>query len=1317
MKKGLTGAIKVSLIFLFLIISLFFIYNIIPVNASTATIWTTDIFGNPKADFSPEEIVYIHGSNFLANKNVNVSVSRPDGIDDKGSILTDSIGSFVYNYQLDGIEGLYNIFATDGTNIAETFFTDSYEVNKVCKDYGFDFGVVKWEWNSGWIPEGGDPKGTSVTGNDTVANWNVGTSEADGIVVKAGSSTIYAINGDNGTVYQKKPSMSFIAFCGYYKCEENEELTEFYYESKPNSVYVDNKTANVSYKLCNGTQNIDVDTSDGKKHYIYMKWSLDVSQYDGAYYFDLLLYHKEVSTLIKVQLKDKFGNWLDVCDPPEYSSYVWSTCNLLPYWNIIKETPVIELRLVAWKVSTCHEYLGCAKIKTKLYKCEVKEYCGDGTVKPPEQCELPNTINNPFCSQTTSECLGKKLGQRDAFGDCNTICGCVYDPFQYSCVKDRCGAECSNSSDCSPNSCSETYYDYCTDKKLTEYDDDKILDSTTVEDSCENNCQDDCTCTNCSVDCSPPETNTYCVKDVCGAECSSDNDCNPTICEDKCVGKDYYDYDDVPNTCQDNCICTENECGEPKIYYNDSRCTECQTDDDCNKLDKDYCEGNLLKHDEGRCINYECQVETTSQNCYFLEYYCSNDDVRYKEGYCNPSALKCDFNDYFSESCDNDYEFCDQNQRWKHDEYCSKGQCDSSESVIEDCNNYNKDFCSDAFHWVHQTGTCQKQDSKTICALASSTGDCRDNLWCNGEETCSEVGGLHCEKGTPIDCSSYNLDEIATCDWNPDGLSYTFDYSPPFISTCDEEHDKCTEGSYTFTHTCADNDLLDGGPIIPFSNGIRNCSAECDYFGLECENKCVGNVRYYDGNCKDCFCDYKTEDCDSKDGCYVYGNGCEDRDYFCKVEGCDYTYSNRNTDFTEDEEFYCYVSEIRSHKKLHDFFCEGTCKDHTSWIDDKLIEDCNEKDGWYDTGETRWVQINQCSEKEEKEQEYRDYTCQKNENVECAYTVTEKRWVETGNVNNYPLSTTCEADEDPCTIDHCDGKGNCITYDYVPAPSKPIKTIGEPKSVCGENELCDWKVTVLTPITLYCENSDVKWRYALNGEWHEWQVNSSPITIYFPEECNHTLEAYCTNVCGESQHDIEKFKVEGTSFNITLNKKWNLISVPFVLINDKPEEVFKDVKEDIISVWTYDNGTWYLWTPNNGPDNLNSITPGWGYWVLTNKNTSLLIGGSLFSPATTPPDKKIVHGWNLIGYWGTEGQTGCYGPFGTGKPAYCELFSLGESFWDKGFSSLVTYWEPYNPNQWVYLNRYSNMDPGAGYWLFATEDGIYAFSTACDGYS
>jgi len=194
---------------------------------------------------------------------------------------------------------------------------------------------------------------------------------------------------------------------------------------------------------------------------------------------------------------------------------------------------------------------------------------------------------------------------------------------------------------------------------------------------------------------------------------------------------------------------------------------------------------------------------------------------------------------------------------------------------------------------------------------------------------------------------------------------------------------------------------------------------------------------------------------------------------------------------------------------------------------------------------------------------------------------------------------------------------------------------------------------------------------------------------------------------------------------IILNKKWNLISVPFVLIDPSIDEVLKGVDDNVEAVWTYDAFTdqWYVYHPGQpAVSNLAEMIPGWGYWVAMLEDDLLTIGGSLFSPATVPPSRELMRGWNLIGYYGADdggdpptALPGYYGPVGAGKLSHCALWSLGSSVWDKGWASLMTYWEPDNPNQWKLLDKTDNMDPGAGYWVAVTEEstGLYAPTTSC----
>ncbi len=331
----------------------------------------------------------------------------------------------------------------------------------------------------------------------------------------------------------------------------------------------------------------------------------------------------------------------------------------------------------------------------------------------------------------------------------------------------------------------------------------------------------------------------------------------------------------------------------------------------------------------------------------------------------------------------------------------------------------------------------------------------------------------------------------------------------------------------------------------------------------------------------------------------------------------------------------------------------------------------------------------------------------------------------------------------------------------------PNKTLGEPKSAwdgldanfydleefCMEPGKC-WKITMLTPIDLACDDQlphpvdheTVCFKVELDAEdatsmycneYYDGDYNESgdgfcclakelETPFYFNEVSEHNLAYYCVDALGNrGPIDDEKFKVEETAFEIQINRKWNLISVPVRLLDDSMDEVFKDVSDTVKTVWTYDSelDEWYVYTPDGNPanDNLHTMLPGWGYWLLADGDDMLIIGGSLFSPATVPPSKPIVKGWNLIGYYGAEGQPGYYGPTGNGKNAFCELFSLGESWFDKGYSTILGYWEPYNTDgdpdttPFIEYDRMSpNMDPGAGYWIYSLEDGMFVPPTACD---
>ena len=371
----------------------------------------------------------------------------------------------------------------------------------------------------------------------------------------------------------------------------------------------------------------------------------------------------------------------------------------------------------------------------------------------------------------------------------------------------------------------------------------------------------------------------------------------------------------------------------------------------------------------------------------------------------------------------------------------------------------------------------------------------------------------------------------------------------------------------------------------------------------------------------------------------------------------------------------------------------------------------------------------------------------------------------------------------------------CIFVDTT-APT-PLKEVGKPSDMWTPgknndpesnfypeaNERCwindsdaleCWQVTMLTPITLGCEDTgehpagaeiacfkvsmdgdDVTERYCeeYGGAYNSsgdgfccmaWEGEMQ--SFYFLEETEHELEYYCVDRVGNvnrSLLDVEKFKVEGTKLDIPLYKKWNLISVPFVLLNSNIDVVFHDIEDSILAVWKYENGTWYVWTPDDdGPKDFNTIEPGYGYWVLSMNGSAenpvwLTIGGSLFSPATTPPSRKLAKGWNLIGYYGIKWQMygwddmwdycghgyGYHNRYIYGDKVYCALNSLintheGYPKWSSLWTYLncgngYTWWIPLNACPYGDRCFDNRMYAGKGYWIELDEEELYAPATTC----
>ena len=433
----------------------------------------------------------------------------------------------------------------------------------------------------------------------------------------------------------------------------------------------------------------------------------------------------------------------------------------------------------------------------------------------------------------------------------------------------------------------------------------------------------------------------------------------------------------------------------------------------------------------------------------------------YPNGTINCGASECQGKEWclnYTYSGETNYAFCDswltdcdtkkccncsawlygmENGGWPAPKY--DPNLDSNCTTCQECSAL--DTCSNASSGTDPkndcVGNCDQCDGLGSCASFDSlcTGDCDycNNGNCAANETVCEL--MYCSdcsgSGTSFSCT-YDGTEDEDCpatncpdSCDIDSEPFNFDYANDEPNYC-QALNQCTSNSCNYNHVCADSDTIDG--IFNWESVIRTCTAECDEHA-DCVDKCIGDVKYYSGSCNlasTCVCSYSTEDCNYYDGCYAYDTGCEDRNYFCTSGNCDYTYWNRNTDSYDSPELYCSAETIRNRTRFHDWYCNGDCTDHESWVNDHLEEDCDAYDDYYDTGQTRWVSTGECTEKEQKEQTWQEWICNSTLPVHCSYYNTTTRWIDTGNTRNKPDTTPCDdglycTDPDTCTAGVCGG--------------------------------------------------------------------------------------------------------------------------------------------------------------------------------------------------------------------------------------------------------------------------------------------------------
>jgi hypothetical protein len=152
---------------------------------------------------------------------------------------------------------------------------------------------------------------------------------------------------------------------------------------------------------------------------------------------------------------------------------------------------------------------------------------------------------------------------------------------------------------------------------------------------------------------------------------------------------------------------------------------------------------------------------------------------------------------------------------------------------------------------------------------------------------------------------------------------------------------------------------------------------------------------------------------------------------------------------------------------------------------------------------------------------------------------------------------------------------------------------------------------------------------------------------------------------------------------IQLQKNWNLISLPINPSDTDIADVLAPINGLYAAVHAYDGKeyeSYYL--SNTAESTLKKMEAGRGYWIFMNQAASLQIKG-------TTAGKSITFGqdWNLVGYNSTTSMSATQALASTGGKV-AALYSYNNA-----------------------TNTYEvaqTLQPGTGYWLYATEGGSWA---------
>ncbi|XKT75244.1 MAG: hypothetical protein ACJKSS_00420 [Patescibacteria group bacterium UBA2103] len=277
------------------------------------------------------------------------------------------------------------------------------------------------------------------------------------------------------------------------------------------------------------------------------------------------------------------------------------------------------------------------------------------------------------------------------------------------------------------------------------------------------------------------------------------------------------------------------------------------------------------------------------------------------------------------------------------------------------------------------------------------------------------------------------------------------------------------------------------------------------------------------------------------------------------------------------------------------------------------------------------------------------------------------------------VSSTRAADETPVVISFVGLTTNASSTDAVMVGDEITLTflLAEEAASVSVDLVDEIDVAVATTGTTYTAT------YTVDAD-----TPSGTVTFSISVLDDSENESTATETTDESAlvvyQEEEEVVVEGSSLEVSIpltsvNGGLNLISLPIVPEDTSISSVLDEIIASVEAVWTYIDGTWYVYYPDNAVlSNLTSMEVGYAYFIEVSEDVTLTVLGDLWDAS-----REISSGWQLVGYPQIDEETTdavsidtAFSSIGLAGVAYTDLVSyedgeevsvsdvsLGDGFW------------------------------------------------------